>query len=145
MIGVGAGSLLSIVIGSNDTATQKKFIANANYLLIVVFQFGVEGAAWGTNLGKKKATFETNELKIIRDKNITKQILSLGFPSLIMTTMSVVQGVIVMYALNSYGTASDVAFYGVVYRYFPFPPNTDIWIDESLTAGNGDQLWSKAI
>ena len=216
MIGVGAGSLLSIVIGSNDTATQKKLIANtnyliiicgilmtaiglllmnpllklmgasgdelifgadyfrvtlygsvfwiaglgynmvvraegkmksaafmmgtglvvniiANYLLIVVFQFGVEGAAWGTNLGmlvytvaffvycrKKKATFETNEIKISRDKNITKQILSLGFPSLIMTTMSVVQGVIVMYALNSYGTASDVAFYGVVYRIFLF-------------------------
>ncbi len=216
MIGVGAGSLLSIVIGSNDTATQKKLISNANYLiiisgilmtalglllmnpllklmgasgdelifgadyfrvtlygsvfwiaglgynmvvraegkmksaafmmgtglviniianylLIVVFQFGVEGAAWGTNLGmlvytiafyvycrKKKATFETNELKISRDKNITKQILSLGFPSLIMTTMSVVQGVIVMYALNSYGTASDVAFYGVVYRIFLF-------------------------
>ncbi len=216
MIGVGAGSLLSIVIGSNDIATQKKLIANtnylliisgilttviglllmnpllrlmgasgeelifganyfrvtlygsvfwiaglgynmvvraegkmksaafmmgtglvvniiANYLLIVVFQFGVEGAAWGTNLGmlvytiaffvycrKKKATFETNELKISRDKNITKQILSLGFPSLIMTTMSVVQGMIVMYALNSYGTASDVAFYGVVYRIFIF-------------------------
>ena len=216
MIGVGAGSLLSIVIGSNDTATQKKLIANsnyliiisgilmtaiglllmnlllklmgasgdeltfganyfrvtlygsvfwiaglgynmvvraegkmksaafmmgtglvvniiANYLLIVVFQFGVEGAAWGTNLGmlvytiaffvycrKKKATFETNELKISRDKNITKQILSLGFPSLVMTTMSVVQGMIVMYALNSYGTASDVAFYGVVYRIFLF-------------------------
>jgi len=214
MIGVGAGSLLSIVIGSNDTATQKKLIANANYLiiisgilmtavglllmnpllklmgasgdelifganyfrvtlygsvfwiaglaynmvvraegkmksaafmmgtglviniianylLIVVFQFGVEGAAWGTNLGmlvytiaffvycrKKKATFETNELKILQDKNITKQILSLGFPSLIMTTMSVVQGMIVMYALNRYGTASDVAFYGVVYRIF---------------------------
>ena len=105
----------------------------ANYLLIVVFQFGVEGAAWGTNLGmlvytiaffvycrKKKATFETNELKISRDKNITKQILSLGFPSLIMTTMSVVQGMIVMYALNKYGTASDVAFYGVVYRIFIF-------------------------
>ena len=216
MIGVGAGSLLSIVIGSNDTATQKKLIANtnyliiicaiimtalglllmnpllklmgasggelifgadyfrvtlygsvfwiaglgynmvvraegkmksaafmmgtglviniiANYLLIVVFQFGVEGAAWGTNLGmlvytiaffvycrKKKATFETNELKISRDKSITKQILSLGFPSLIMTTMSVVQGMIVMYALNRYGTASDVAFYGVVYRIFIF-------------------------
>ena len=69
---------------------------------------------------KKKATFETNELKISRDKNITKQILSLGFPSLIMTTMSVVQGMIVMYALNRYGTASDVAFYGVVYRIFIF-------------------------
>ena len=216
MIGVGAGSLLSIVIGSNDTATQKKLISNANYLIIIsgilmtaiglllmnpllklmgatgdelifgadyfrvtlygsvfwiaglgynmvvraegkmksaafmmgtglvvniianyllilVFQFGVEGAAWGTNLGmlvytiaffvycrKKKATFETNELKISRDKNITKQILSLGFPSLIMTTMSVVQGMIVMYALNRYGTASDVAFYGVVYRIFIF-------------------------
>jgi len=216
MIGVGAGSLLSIVIGANDTVTQKKLIANtnyliiisgilmtavgillmnpllklmgasgdelifgaayfrvtlygavfwiaglgynmvvraegkmksaafmmgtglvvniiANYLLIVIFRFGVEGAAWGTNLGMlvytiaffvyckmKKATFETNELKIARDKNITKQILSLGFPSLIMTTMSVVQGMIVMYALNRYGTTSDVAFYGVVYRIFLF-------------------------
>ena len=35
MIGVGAGSLLSIVIGSNDTVTQKKLIANTNYLIII--------------------------------------------------------------------------------------------------------------
>ncbi len=38
LIGVGAGSVLSIAIGANDHGTQKKLIGNVNYLNIV---FGI--------------------------------------------------------------------------------------------------------
>lgn len=103
----------------------------ANYILIVVLNMGVKGAAWGTNIGmfiyvllffiychQNRATFETDEKRVFREKSITKQILGLGFPSLLMTIMAVIQGIVVMQALNWYGTTADVAFYGIVFRLF---------------------------
>ncbi|PWJ92173.1 putative MATE family efflux protein [Oceanotoga teriensis] len=105
----------------------------ANYFLIVVFGFGVKGAAWGTNLGMfiyslmgilyfsgKKATFEANPLKIYRDKKIINSIFSMGIPSFIMSVMSVLQGVVVFNALSKYGTLFDIAFYGVAFRIYTF-------------------------
>lgn len=103
----------------------------ANYILMGIFGLGVEGAAWGTNIGmfvyvllfvvyckRGKASFEANVFSFYRDKEITKEIMSLGMPSLIMTIMTVIQGVIIMKALNTYGTTSDVAFYGIVFRLY---------------------------
>lgn len=103
----------------------------ANYILIVVMDMGVAGAAWGTNLGmlvytiaglvyfgKGKASFEAQPFKIYRDKKIIKEILSMGMPSLIMTVMSLVQAVVVFNALSRYGTIYDLALYGAIYRIF---------------------------
>lgn len=103
----------------------------ANYVLMVIFDFGVEGAAWGTNIGmfiyvllffiycgRGKASFEANAFRISADKKMLTQIISLGMPSLIMTIMTVIQGAIILRALNVYGTPADVAFYGVVFRLF---------------------------
>ena len=69
-----------------------------NYILIVILDMGVKGAAWGTNIGmlvyvvlffvycgRGKATFETNEKRVCREKDLVKQILGLGFPSLLMS------------------------------------------------------------
>lgn len=216
LIGVGAGSVLSIVLGANDHDTQKKLLGNlnylnvvigavftvvglvlaaplvkmmggrgeelvfgvdyfrvtlygsifwiaglsgnmvvraegkmgsaavmmaiglvvnivANYILIVVLGFGVKGAAWGTNLGMlvytvvfffyasgKRITFDAKPFSFRRDKAVTKQILSMGFPSLIMSVMSLIQGVVVLNALSRFGTTADVAFYGIAYRIFMF-------------------------
>ena len=36
LIGVGAGSLLSIVLGAKDEETQKKLIGNVHYLTVVI-------------------------------------------------------------------------------------------------------------
>ena len=104
-----------------------------NYVLIVIFGMGVEGAAIGTNVGMvvytltsflyfylKKASFEGNPLSIRRDKLIIKDIVSMGMSSLIMNVMSLVQAVLVLNALTRYGTTGDVAFYGVAYRIFTF-------------------------
>lgn len=103
----------------------------ANYVFMVIFDFGVEGAAWGTNIGmfiyvllftiysvRGKASFEVNFFRIYCDKEIIKEIISLGMPSFVMTIMTVIQGIIIMKALKTYGTTSDVAFYGVVFRLY---------------------------
>ncbi len=103
----------------------------ANYFLIVVMGMGVEGAAWGTNLGmfvytvsglfyfsKGKASFEAHPFKFFRDRKIVKDIISMGMPSLIMTVMSLVQAIVVFNALSRYGTTYDLALYGVIFRIF---------------------------
>lgn len=216
LIGVGAGSALSIAIGANDHETQKKLLGNvnylnivlslvfmvigivfatslvkmmggsgeelifgvnyfkvtvygaffwvaglagnmivraegkmksaavmmgiglivnivANYILMVILNLGVEGAAIGTNIGmavytaaslvyfsRKKATFDAKPFSIKRDKKIIKSILSMGIPSFIMTVMSLIQAIVVLNAITSFGTTSDVAFYGLTFRMFIF-------------------------
>ena len=100
-----------------------------NYILMAIFNLGVKGAAWGTNIAmfvyvllffiycqRKEASFETNEKKFYFDKKIIKEIVSIGTPSFIMTIMTVIQGLIILKALNTYGTTSDVSFYGMVFR-----------------------------
>jgi len=107
--------------------------AAANYILIAVLGLGVEGAAWGTNIGmlvytllgwlyfgKGYASFKSKLLSFRWDKDIATSILRLGMPSLIMSFMSLIQAVFVFNALSNYGTTADVAFYGVVYRVFTF-------------------------
>lgn len=103
----------------------------ANYIFMAILDFGVVGAAWGTNIGmfvyiflffiycsKGKASFKTEHFRIIKEKETIGKILSLGFPSLLMTIMSVIQGMIILFSLNHYGTTQDVAFYGIVFRLF---------------------------
>ena len=104
-----------------------------NYIFMGIFHMGVEGAAWGTNVGmlvytvmgwiyfgKGHATFKSKLFSLKKDKETTQSILRLGASSLIMSVMSLVQGVVVFNALARYGTTADVAFYGAVYRVFQF-------------------------
>ncbi len=103
----------------------------ANYILIVIMDMGVAGAAWGTNLGmlvytisglvyfaKGKASFEAHPFKLHRDREIIKNIISNGMSSLIMTVMTLVQAIVVFSALSRYGTTYDLALYGAIYRFF---------------------------
>ncbi len=216
LVGVGAGSALSIALGANDHSTQKKILGNlnylnivfgisltvlgllfckplivmmggtgkalvfgvdyfritlfgsifwitglsgnmlvrsegkmgsaaimmgiglavniiANYFFIVVLDLGVKGAAWGTNIGMlvytiiffiyasgKHISFEAKPFALSRDKEIIKTMISNGIPSLIMTVMTLIQGIVVLNALSRFGTTSDLAFYGIVYRIFLF-------------------------
>lgn len=102
-----------------------------NYILMAVLKMGVKGAAWGTNIGmfiyallffiyaaRGKASFDTNAHKILAESDMLKEILSLGFPSFLMSIMYVIQSLVIMKALNSYGTSSDLALYGSVSRLF---------------------------
>ena len=101
----------------------------ANYILIVVLNMGVKGAAWGTNIGmlvytlmgliyfnRKNVSFEARPFKIYRDKDIMKSIFSMGMPSLIMTVMAVIQGIVIFNVLSRHGTIFDIAFYGAAFR-----------------------------
>ena len=105
----------------------------SNYILMAIFHLGVAGAAWGTNIGmfvyallfviycqRGKASFNANVFSISSDKEIIKEIISLGMPSLIMSIMGVIQGIIILRALNAYGTTLDITFYGAVFRIFNF-------------------------
>ncbi|ASA21477.1 MATE family efflux transporter [Paenibacillus donghaensis] len=105
----------------------------ANYLLVAVLDYGVEGAAWATNIGmfvytllgwiyfgKGFSSFRTTTFALYRDAATLKSILGLGFSSFIMNFMNLVQAVVVFNTLSKYGTLSDIAFYGVVFRIFTF-------------------------
>lgn len=102
-----------------------------NYLFVAVFNFGVVGIAWGTNIGmfvyalqfwlyvmQGKVSFKVNLLSLKQVSEDKKQIISLGFPSLIMTIMYVVQMFVIMYSLKTYGVDGDLSFYGALFRLF---------------------------
>ncbi len=100
-----------------------------NYLFIVAFEWGVTGAAWGTNIGMAvyvllgflyfggpRASFPAEPFSLHRDPKIVKSILSMGASSLIMMVMSLLQAVVVYNAISRYGSVRELAFYGAVFR-----------------------------
>lgn len=104
-----------------------------NYIFVSIFKLGVKGIGWGTNIGMliytlvffiyvylKKISFKSNYKSIKIDKNIIKKVISLGFPSSIMSFMTLIQGIVIIKILTSIGNDFDVAFYGVSYRYLSF-------------------------
>lgn len=133
-----AGNMIIRAEGKMKTAAWMMgagLVVNAvfNYIFMGIFNMGVEGAAWGTNVGmfvytlmswiyfgRDKATFQANLASLKGDKEITSSVVRLGMPSLIMSVMSLIQGLVVFNALARYGTTADIAFYGVVYRVFQF-------------------------
>lgn len=105
----------------------------ANYIFMGIFHFGVVGAAWGTNLGmfvytllsiiyfkSGKVSFSAEVFSFRKDKEVISTILELGMPSLIMSIMSLIQGVVVLNVIGAVGTDYDLAFYGVAYRMMMF-------------------------
>lgn len=120
------------------------------YILIVVFNWGVEGAAVGTNIGmavytltfivyilRKNATFEATFFSFARYKEVTKGIMSNGVPLFIMSVMMVIQGMVVFNALTKYGTTEDVTFYGTVFRLMSFMMMPIIGLMRSLQPAVG--------
>ncbi|MBO1870402.1 MATE family efflux transporter [Lachnoanaerobaculum sp. Marseille-Q4761] len=105
----------------------------SNYILMKIFNMGVAGAAWGTNIGmfvyallfviyckRGRASFNANIFTVRADKEIIKEIVSLGMSSLIMSVMGIIQSVIILRALKTYGSDLDITFYGAVFRIFNF-------------------------
>lgn len=133
-----AGNMIIRAEGRMKTAAWMMvvgLIVNAvfNYIFMGIFDMEVKGAAWGTNVGmfaytlmgwlyfgRGKATFQAKLLSLKGDRTITTSVLRLGMPSLVMSVMSLIQGLVVFNALARYGTTADIAFYGVVYRVFQF-------------------------
>lgn len=104
-----------------------------NYIFMAILDFGVIGAAWGTNVGmlvyvlvfiiyvkQKKASFNVNMFKLYYHKEIMSEIIKLGFPSLLMSIMTVIQGLVVMSSVTAIGSDSDLSLYGGVFRLTTF-------------------------
>lgn len=102
-------------------------------IFIATFGWGVQGAAWGTNVGMiagsvlgllyfalKKSSFESNWSSIRIEPDTFKIILRLGMPSLIVSLMMVFQNMAVYRAFGRYGTDSDIAFYATTIRVYTF-------------------------
>jgi putative MATE family efflux protein len=133
-----AGNMIIRAEGRMKTAAWMMgvgLVVNAifNYIFMGIFHMGVEGAAWGTNVGmlaytlmgwiyfgRGKASFQAKLCSLKGNRKITFSVLQLGMSSLVMSVMSLIQGLVVFNALARYGTTADVAFYGVVFRVFQF-------------------------
>jgi Na+-driven multidrug efflux pump len=133
-----AGNMIIRAEGKMKTAALIMGIGLAvnvvfNTIFIIGLGMGVEGAAWGTNIGmfvycimnwlhfgRNHTSFKTKIFSIAVDKEIIPSILELGTPSFITSIMVLIQSVIVLGALSKYGTIADIAFYGAVFRIFTF-------------------------
>lgn len=104
-----------------------------NPIFISVFDWGVAGAAWASNVGmlvytilghvyflRGKASFDTDVFYLGLDSKVARSILSLGLPSLIMSLMGLIQALVVYNAMNAYGTDDEVAFFAAANRIVLF-------------------------
>lgn len=102
-------------------------------ILIKYGNYGVEGAAWATNLGmfiyclvgyfyfkKGKISFTANINSLKYDRAVFSAILKMGFPGLIMSIMGLVQAIVVLNAISKHGTVDDLAFFASANRILMF-------------------------
>ncbi|MEM1406128.1 MAG: MATE family efflux transporter [Bacteroidota bacterium] len=102
-------------------------------VFIAIFDMGVAGAAWGTNIGmllycivgyvyflRGKASFSSQINSLSYDKEVFQSIMKMGFPGFIMTIMSLIQAVVVFNAIVNNGTDSDLAFFAGANRFLFF-------------------------
>lgn len=102
-------------------------------LFIAGFGWGVAGAAWATNVGlafggwlvwrrirQGRSSYPVDIHYLGLEKRVVRRILKLGVPALIMSSMGVLQAVVVFNMLSRVGTESDIAFYGATMRVMLF-------------------------
>jgi len=118
----------------------------SNYVLMVLLKQGIKGAAIGTNIGMiaqalicmlyvsrsplvrqlidsstESSGASLSHVCAIRfDNDIIGKIVKMGLSAFIMQIMMVLQSMLVLNVITRYGTAHDIAFYGVVTRLFSF-------------------------
>lgn len=104
-----------------------------NPIFIKVLEWGVEGAAWATNIGmlvyavvgfvyfkKGKSSFKANVTRIQYDKQLGRKIIQSGMPAMIMTIMMLVQSMVVFNSISNHGNDNDLAFYAAANRIYFF-------------------------
>ena len=102
-------------------------------VLILVFEMGVAGAAWATNIGSAlgawlvwrryasgQASYPVDARYLGLPTDLTRRIVKLGLPALIMSSMGVLQAIVVFNVLSRVGTEADIAFYGAAWRVVIF-------------------------
>ncbi len=102
-------------------------------ILIIVLEMGVAGAAWATNIGnavggwlvwqryrRGEASYPVDTRFLGLPGPLSRRIIRLGAPAMIMSLMGVVQAVVVFNMLSRVGNDSDIAFYGAAWRIVIF-------------------------
>ncbi|TVS11670.1 MAG: MATE family efflux transporter [Wenzhouxiangella sp.] len=102
-------------------------------ILILVFDLGVAGAAWATNIGSAcgawlvwrryrlgRSSYPVDAGYLGLPGALTRRIVKLGTPAMIMSSMGVLQAVVVFNVIARVGTESDIAFYGAAWRIVIF-------------------------
>jgi Na+-driven multidrug efflux pump len=101
--------------------------------LIIVFDSGVAGAAWATNIGGLigawlvwrrfrlgRASYPVDPGYIGLNRILSRRIVRLGTPAMIMSSMGLVQALVVFNVLTRIGDQADIAFYGAAWRILIF-------------------------
>lgn len=102
-------------------------------VFIAVFDWGVAGAAWATNLGgaiggwlvwqrfvRGRASYPVDPYFIGLPRALASRIVRLGTPAMIMGSMGLVQAIVVFNVLSRVGEESDIAFFGAAWRVLIF-------------------------
>jgi Na+-driven multidrug efflux pump len=102
-------------------------------VMIGMFDLGVAGAAWATNIGgliggllvwrrfaRGQASYPVNPRYIGLNQVLVRRIIRLGTPATIMSSMGLVQAVVVFNMLSRVGSEADIAFFGAAWRVLIF-------------------------
>ncbi len=102
-------------------------------VFIVVFDWGVAGAAWATNIGGAiggllvwrryllgQASYPVDARFVGLPRQLTARIVRLGTPAMIMSSMGLVQAIVVFNMLARIGDQHDIAFFGAAWRLLLF-------------------------
>jgi Na+-driven multidrug efflux pump len=102
-------------------------------IMLGVLEFGVAGAAWATNIGgliggvlvwrrfsTGRASYPVNPRYIGFNAILVRRIVRLGTPATIMSSMGLVQAIVVFNMLSRVGDQADIAFFGAAWRVLIF-------------------------
>jgi len=137
---IGGLTLNMLLRGEGKMALAAWFMAAgliSNLILtpvfIAVFDWGVAGAAWATNLGallggglvwlryaRGQASFAVDARYIGLPRRLAGRITRMGVPAMISSSMGLVQAIVVFNVLSRIGTEQDIAFYGAAWRVLLF-------------------------
>ena len=100
-------------------------------LLIRVFKWGIEGAAWASNVSMivyflfsflyfiyGKTSFKTGKFRLELNRSLVTKILSIGLSSFLLQSGNFIRQTFIFKSVAHYGTESDVAYLGAVFRIF---------------------------
>ncbi len=102
-------------------------------IMISTLGLGVAGAAWATNIGGLvgaalvwrrfalgRASYPINPRYIGFNRILVRRIVKLGTPAMIMSSMGLIQAIVVFNMLARVGSEADIAFFGAAWRVLIF-------------------------